>query len=217
MQEQAVVAAEKSIEAIKARKKPNMNIDTIVSDLSKYEEEERTVLDSKNVKKVQLERIQWWLDVGFGAKGLKAYIFSAMLSKLNSYVVKYAELLGVRVKFSVDMEKASKPFLTTCYFEGEDVPYETLSGGEKQRVDVAVAFAMHDLVSHAANINVLFMDEVFEGLDSEGVEAVYELVRTKAGEGKSVYIITHASELDSSFTKRFTVVYDKEKNTTVLK
>lgn len=183
---------------------------------SEYERRIEELNEEQTKLETELARVNWWVSKGFGANGLKAFIFNAMLNRLNMYIEKYAEVLGVRVKFSVDVSKASRPFTTECYFDGDTVPYETLSGGEKQRVDVAMAFAMHDLVSHNANINVLIMDEVFEGLDSDGVEAVYELVRMKAETGKCVYIVTHAMELDSSFTKRIQVMYDSKRKTTYI-
>jgi DNA repair exonuclease SbcCD ATPase subunit len=161
----------------------------------------------------QLEKVLWWINKGFSASGLKAFVFNAMLTQLNLYVERYAERLGVRVKFSVDLSKASRPFVTTCYKNEVEVEYGELSGGEKQRVDVALAFAMHDLVSHTALVNILIMDEVFEGLDGDGVETVYDLIRLKAGDGKAVYIVSHSNLLDSQYTKHIGIDYDTEYKT----
>ena len=115
-----------------------------------------------------LEKVTWWLTKGFGSGGIKAFVFNAMLSKLNAYVEKYASRLGVYVKFSVNLTKASKPFTTTCYKDGNEIDYKELSGGEKQRIDVALAFAMHDLIGHTAKTNLLIMDEFMENLDASG-------------------------------------------------
>lgn len=203
-------------EQAKAETMPDFDLKADEAKKREYEERMEELKESYVKLGEEMSRVNWWVSKGFGANGLKAFIFNAMLNRLNMYIEKYADVLGVRVKFSVDVSKASRPFTTECYFDGDTVAYETLSGGEKQRVDVAMAFAMHDLVSHNANINVLIMDEVFEGLDSDGVEAVYELVRMKAESGKCVYIVTHAMELDSSFTKRIQVMYDSNRKTTYI-
>ena len=52
-------------------------------------------------------------------------------------------------------------------------------------------------------------DEVFEGLDESGEAAVFDLVRTKAEEGKSIYIITHSPHIDSLYSSTMTAVADK--------
>lgn len=154
----------------------------------------------------RLKRYEWWKTVGLGSKGLKAYVFSAMLEQLNSYIVKYANRMGLGVQFSVDLTKASMPFVTECYKDGEMVDYADLSGGEKQRIDIAMLFAMHDLVSGIVSFNVLIMDEVFEGLDQEGMEQAFDLIRMKGGEEITVYVITHSTRVDTLHCHKLEVV-----------
>jgi DNA repair exonuclease SbcCD ATPase subunit len=128
-----------------------------------------------------------------------------MLNKLNEYAAKYADRLGFAIRFSVDLEKASRPFTTQIIrSDGLSVTYADLSGGEKQSVDICLAFAMHDLLSHKIPLNVLILDEVFEGLDREQIEAAFELIRLKAG-NRTVFVITHAELIDSMGTKTITV------------
>ena len=64
---------------------------------------------------------------------------------------------------------------------------------------------MHDLVSYNSNINILILDEVFEGLDEAGEAAVFDLIRMKADEGKSVYVITHSPHIDSLYSSTIEV------------
>lgn len=170
---------------------------------------------SKSLKAAQEEaaRTQWWISKGFSSSGLKAYVFSSMLASLNMYADVYAEQLGIKILFSIDLSKASKPFVTKCYLDGYERNYESLSGGQKQRVDVCLAFAMHDISSHAAAwINLFIMDEVFEGLDQEGMEAVFELIRMKADEGKSVYVISHSQTVTTTHAKSIKVFMDELKH-----
>lgn len=143
-----------------------------------------------------LEYAKWWYSNGFGASGLKSYVFNAMLENLNALIYKYSQSLGVVVNFSIDMEKANKPFITTCIKDGRAIQYSDLSGGEKQRIDVATAFAMHDLVSKKSNINLLIMDECMEGLDEQGIDLVFQMLAEKTEAGKTIYVITHNSTLD---------------------
>ena len=169
-------------------------------------------LEAKEAKK---EKYEWWMSKAFGSGGLKAFVFHAMLEQLNNHIVKYASRLGSYVKFSVDLSKASKPFTTTCFIQGDEVDYEELSGGERQRMDIAMAFAMHDLIKSQVQMNILAMDEIFEGLDAEGIETAFDLIRVKAGENTSVFVITHSQTIDSLNTKSMTAVKDPELKSTV--
>lgn len=158
----------------------------------------------------------WWSSKAFGASGIKAFIFKAMLSKLNQNFVKYGQRLGVSMEFSIDMSKASKPFTTTCSIGSRlNKDYAEFSGGQKQRLDIVLIFAMYDLISVHSDINILVMDEVFEGLDEEGEAAVFDLIRMKADEGKSVYVISHSQVLDSLYSQ--SINFEFTNGTTKLK
>lgn len=162
----------------------------------------------------ELERVEWWIKKGFGTEGIKSFVFSTMLEQLNSYVEKYAQRLGVGVRFSIDMTKATKPFTTTCLnADGFETDFNELSGGEKQCVDIALAFAMHDLIGHTANTNLLIMDEFFEGLDAGGLASALDLVRVKADTGKTVYIISHHAVIDTLNTKTINVYKNEQGQT----
>ena len=184
-----------------------------VADITALESERAVLTESiegieiaESNKSRSMKRYRWWIDVGCSSKGLKAYVFSAMLEQLNEYVKKYAERMGLGVRFSVDLTKTSAPFVTECYKDGEVVDYRDLSGGEKQRIDIAMLFAMHDLVSGVVNFNVLIMDEVFEGLDQEGMEQAFDMIRVKGGKEMSVYVITHSTRVDAMNCKQLQVV-----------
>lgn len=148
----------------------------------------------------QLEIVNWWIDKAFSSSGLKAFVFAAMLTELNKKIIKYSSRLGVSVKFTVDLTKPSRPFSAICSVDGiENKPYKSFSGGQKAKVDISLMFGMHDLISMGTDINILLLDEVFEGLD-EGAEAsVFDLIRMKA-KNKSVYVITHSAALDSLYS-----------------
>ena len=75
---------------------------------------------------------------------------------------------------------------------------------------------MHDLItSNKSNINILIVDELFEGLDSAGIEAAFELIRQK-GEEKTVYVITHSTIIDGLNTRHITIGSDDLGNSQIL-
>jgi DNA repair exonuclease SbcCD ATPase subunit len=194
-----ILRTNNEIDAINAEKAPQANNDI----------EKNIILEQDKLKKSQHNKLEvekklgiakWWSSKGFSSSGIKAYIFTSMLSQLNQNVKKYGQRLGVSLEFSIDLTKASKPFTTRCSLGDKlNKKYSSFSGGEKQKLDIVLLFGMHDLISINASTNLLIMDEVFEGLSEDGETAVFDLIRTKADEGKSVYIITHSAVLDSLY------------------
>ncbi len=149
----------------------------------------------------EMDKLNWWVTKAFSSGGLKSHIFNAMLNKLNILAHKYASILGFGVQFSVDMTKASKPFKTVIYSGELEREYGDLSGGEKQRVDICIAFAMHDLISGRSDVSILILDEFTDGLDEDGVSVLFTILREKADAGKSIFVITHLDTLDSLHCK----------------
>ena len=184
---------------------------------SKIEDREgqKLLLEREQIKAQRQEDIaNWWVKKGFSPSGISSYIFESMLGLLNTSIEKYAPSLGVRVVFSIDLSMASKPFVTKCYSAGGlAVSYSDFSGGERSRIDIATAFALHDVMSKSSDFNLLVLDEVFEGLDEGGVEDVFRLIRAKAKD-KSVYVITHAKHVNMYECKALSVA--KVENNTIL-
>jgi len=193
--------AEQDVELIKQRKPPTIDIAEMKDNVRKLNKNllEQAVEFEK--ESLYYERLKFWDSKGFGSGGLKSFIFNAMLESLNAAVIRYGSRLGVSVRFMADMTKAKGGFQTICIKDGHEVDYAELSGGEQQRVDICLAFAFHDIISHKSNINLLIMDEIFENVDAKGIEVIFDLIRVKAGDSKSVFCITHNQMLDTLNTK----------------
>lgn len=73
--------------------------------------------------------------------------------------------------------------------------FENLSGGEQQRVDLILQFALRDMMSQYLGFssNVLFLDELFDALDAQGCDAILDLISQKINDVESIFIISHRS------------------------
>jgi ABC-type multidrug transport system ATPase subunit len=69
---------------------------------------------------------------------------------------------------------------------------------------------MHDLVNSISNINFLILDEVFEGLDPDNIEVIFDLIRLKSDAGKLVFVVTHSQLIDSLGSKSIYVDVDMD-------
>lgn len=87
--------------------------------------------------------------------------------------------------------------------------FESLSGGEKQKVDLVLQFAIRDMMSKYLDFssNILVLDEIFDNLDARGTNNVLTLVANKLCDIESLFIISHhADELSIPYDTELTIV-----------
>lgn len=75
-------------------------------------------------------------------------------------------------------------------------PFDGLSGGEKQRVDLILQLAIRDLLNSYLGLsaNILVLDEVTDFLDKKSCKAVMQLLEKELQTVESVFIISHHAE-----------------------
>lgn len=74
-----------------------------------------------------------------------------------------------------------------------------LSGGERRRLDLAVALAGHP--------PLLLLDEPTTGLDPEGRDDLWALIRRRVAEGATVLLTTHYLEEAEEYADRFAILH----------
>ena len=74
--------------------------------------------------------------------------------------------------------------------------FENLSGGEKQRVDIIVQFAIRQMMCKYLNFssNILVLDEITDALDSVSCDKVLNFITNELNDIESVFIISHHSD-----------------------
>ncbi|MFD7340227.1 ABC transporter ATP-binding protein [Streptomyces violascens] len=80
-----------------------------------------------------------------------------------------------------------------------DVMVQNLSGGERRRLDLAVATLSHP--------EVLFLDEPTAGMDAEGRHATWQLIRDLRERGTTVLLTTHYLEEAESLADRIAIMH----------
>lgn len=137
---------------------------------------------------------KWVYTDPLGNKGIKVFLFESSLGYLNETLRSYSDILGFNIQFSVDLNSTKKDFETLITKDGVDVLYEELSGGEKQLANLAMAFAMNEVITNSKGTNIAFLDEVFESLSSDNIEVVVGLIR-KVYKDRTLFLITHHDSL----------------------
>ena len=175
--------------------------------LSLYSKQMKTLKDSREID-------AWLISDPLSNTGLKAYIFDNLLGEVNNYLNEYSKILGFKVEFGIDLQSSRKDFYQNIIKDNIMIMYDDLSGGQKQLVDTSVALAIHSVISSIRPVNVLFMDEPFEGLDEETIETVAELLDYKCKQ-QCLYLITHHSSFNPINAKEITMRLSPEGHTIV--
>jgi len=166
------------------------DISKVEKQIEKLKEEVKPIKKLARKSRKLVEDLEWCINDPLSNHGIKAFIFDQMMGDFNDLLLEYADILGFQVKFEVNMDSARKSIDAYILKNGMEIPQKDLSGGQGQLVNIAAAFALHDVVNKVLNTNILFIDEAFESLDAHNIEVVSEIIQKKA-ETKSVTLITH--------------------------
>lgn len=185
------------IKKLLSEKRAGVNLDLIKkykTQLSTLSDKLQSIESEMEEKRAKVDNYKWVMDDPLGNRGIKAFLFESSLDILNETLESYSEVLGFSILFYVDIQGVKKDFNTQIIMDGIEVSYEELSGGQKQLVNLAMAFAMNEVMTKAKGINIAFLDEVFENLSSEYVDLVIGLIR-KIYKDKTLYLISHQESL----------------------
>lgn len=137
-------------------------------------------------------------------RDFRGYLLSGVIAYMDQAAKRYAkQVFGIE---SVDFTLEGNNINITY----NKKPYENLSGGEKQKVDIIIQFALKDMLSSYLNVycNILVLDEIFDNLDVVGCQKVLNLV-SSLEDVSSIYIISHhADELQIAYDKQWVVRKD---------
>lgn len=135
---------------------------------------------------------------------IRKKIIDQNLNYLNGRLKTYLNDLGLPhdVKFLNDLSVEITQL-------GQDLDFDNLSRGERNRLILGLSFAFRDVWENIySGINLLFIDELVDsGMDGNGVEnALYVLKKMSRETKKSVFLISHRDELQGRVNNILKVV-----------
>ncbi|QBJ03507.1 exonuclease [Lactobacillus phage 521B] len=196
--------------------------------LEKPVKNEKKLADLENYKEELNEKIQKMtnrrdkFDVlakrVFSDSGIKSYLMDMITPFLNNHANNYLNRLtngDISIELLTQTETKSgdlrdKMDVIVSSKNGAD-SYASCSAGEKKRIELAMAFAIQDLLLSQSNlsVNTAIYDECFDGLDSIGCENVIDILKDKQKQLGSIYVISHNEYLKPLFSHIVTVEKDK--------
>lgn len=199
------------IKKLLSEKRAGVNLGLIKkykTQLSTISDKLQSIESEMEEKRAKVDNYKWVMDDPLGNRGIKAFLFESSLDILNETLESYSEVLGFSILFYVDIQGVKKDFNIQIIMDGIEVSYEELSGGQKTLVNIAMAFAMNEVMTKAKGINIAFLDEVFENLSSEYVDLVIGLIR-KIYRDKTLYLISHQESLPIPNARVLTVTRER--------
>jgi DNA repair exonuclease SbcCD ATPase subunit len=146
-------------------------------------------------------RILGAVEFVLGLRGVRAQVLGHALSGVEAAANMWLARIaggGLRLLLSPCQEKKTGGTIDAIALAVEGAGggqgYKGASGGERRRIDVAILMALAEVAGAGKARGLVAFDEVFDALDSAGVEAVSGVLADLAG-ARPVMLITHSEAL----------------------
>ena len=122
-------------------------------------------------------------------RDFRGYLLTNIITYIDQKAKKYCETVFGTRELSLEINGNALD-ITYC-----GKTFDSLSGGEKQRVDLILQLSIRDLLYSYLNLsaNILVLDEITDFLDKKSCKAVMQLLEKELNTVESVFIISHRS------------------------
>lgn len=171
-----------------------LTYESIKNDVSRLESERAEEMTKMGEKEKNV-RLLGILKNIYGDSGVKKILREKYIPELNREINKSLEKLNIGYRMEFDNN-----FEAVLYDRGEKVQIETLSGGEKQRANIAVLYSLIKIVKNKyPQINIVALDETTSHIDPENGMDSFKFLKDVSEElNLNVIIVTHNEIIDDS-------------------
>ena len=157
--------------------------------------------------------MRFW-EKAFSEQGVIKYIIKNILDYFNKQCNYYLGYL-TNSKFFVEFDEELNEKITSLNLL---IPYISLSGGEKRKINLAVLLALKDLLilTDKNQSDLLFFDEIAENLDEQGIIGLHQLLM-ELKKSKNIFVVTHNKYLKTLLDSSKRVLIIKENGISTLK
>lgn len=191
---------ENSLKSLKEDKSSSQE-DSIRSIIDSIESE----IESTNKEKSKYqEEIDLYstLDDILSDGGIKKMLIERVIPLLNGRISEISNRLDFKFTFSFDNE-----FNPVIYYLGMEISPESLSTGQRKKMNLIILLAFIELIKMKHNkMNVMFLDEIFSGLDKNNVYKAIEILREYANiYNMTIFVVSHENLPEEFFDKKIMV------------
>ena len=144
------------------------------------------------------------------SRDFRGYLLSNVIAFISDCASTYASKLFNSNRLCISLEGNG---IAVTY---DNKAYEALSGGERQKADICIQFAIRDMLIQFFGIcaNAIFLDELFDGCDEIGCEKLISLITELEGIS-SIFVITHHTDIAIPYDKEILVVKGEDGISTI--
>ena len=197
--EEIIIAANTTLESLRSRLEGNNPYQQQITD---KEELIKSVNDEIVAAENEISSIRddipyydYWVDA-FGEDGIRKFAIDQIIDMLNTSIESWMDLLIGGDSLVLKFDNLLETTITKYPFSGRPFIYDTLSNGQRRRLNLAVTLSIASVMSMVNNVNpnIIFLDEVSTNIDQQGVVGIYKVIR-ELSEKKKVFVTTHDVEL----------------------
>ena len=176
----------------KQKENQEIYLENLNKQIAQYTNDLETIDKEILYNKEELDNLQQHIDIVTKMSTLVKRDFRGyLLLNIIEYVERKSKEYCDYIFNSNDLEIKLNGNNIDILFSGKD--FESLSGGEKQKIDVIIQFAIRDMMSRYLDFkaNILFLDEITDNLDSIGCDGLINLISNTLNDLESIFIISH--------------------------
>ncbi len=169
--------------------------------------------DAKEIESLEKQANHWaTLNKLVGSadgKKFRQFAQGITLQQLLKYANGYLREFYPRFSVSPNPDSDNKPLeiLICDHFEADQIrPVNTVSGGERFLVSMALALGFSRMASKNISIDTLFIDEGFGSLDGETLDKAITALEKLQQRGKTIGIISHVAALQERIATQIRLV-----------
>lgn len=193
-------------------KEPNIKeLEEKIKELNKtIDKSKELILQLENKKQRYKDAVE-----AFSNKGLRSVVLDFITPFLNEKANEYLQVLSgsdIEIEFQTQVKNAKgelkDKFDVVVNNKSGGTTYKSNSAGEQKRIDLAISFAIQDLVMSQNDLqtNIALYDECFDGLDTIGCENVIKLLKDRLKTVSTIFVITHNKNLAPLFENTITMI-----------
>lgn len=162
--------------------------ESLTNIISDSQDKKTSAIEKKDIQERKVNFYKIMEDI-YGDKGVKLSAIRRILPILNTEIKKVLQDLGMEYRVVFNQE-----FNAEISYLGFPVSVETLSTGEKKKIDFAALIAIIRLLKIKFHgINLIFLDEIFSSIDSDGVYHVLKILSNMSKElNLNIFVINHS-------------------------
>ena len=185
---------------------------SLLANIKKYEETVTSTTNVINIINISKTDLQDHLAVvrkmdTLIKRDFRGYLLTNIISYIDAKAKNYCEIVFGTRELNVYLDGNALD-ITYC-----GKMFDSLSGGEKQRVDLILQFAIRDMLTVYLNAssNILVLDEITDFLDKQSCKSVMTLIEKELNTTESVFIISHhADELEIPVDSEIKIVKNED-------